>query len=94
VSQRPVRARAGAGLTMSAPPATKPYSARAEAAEAQLRERAVVALRAFADGAACTVLHEASTRGTTLLPGGLPEAEIVLGAFFGLWTIAAAVRGV
>jgi len=88
----PIRARAGVGPTMSAPPATKPYSARAEAAEARLRERAVVALRAFADGAACTVLHEASTRGTTLLPGGLPEAEIVLGAFFGLWTIAAAVR--
>eukprot|EP00168_Porphyra_purpurea_P018723 TRINITY_DN710_c0_g1_i2.p1 TRINITY_DN710_c0_g1~~TRINITY_DN710_c0_g1_i2.p1 ORF type:complete len:469 (-),score=99.29 TRINITY_DN710_c0_g1_i2:459-1865(-) len=88
----PVRGRTRAGPTMSAPPTTKPYSARAEAAEAQLRRRAVVALRAFSDGAACTVLHEASTRGTTLLPGGLPEAEIVLGAFFGLWTIAAAVR--
>lgn len=79
-------------LTMTAPPATLSNSACAEAAEARLRGRAVVALRAFADGAACTVLHEASTRGTTLLPGGLPEAEMLLGALAGLWTIAAAVR--
>lgn len=78
--------------TMSASPAALSSSARAEAAEARLRGRAVVALRAFADGAACTVLHEASTRGTTLLPGGLPEAEMLLGALAGLWTIAAAVR--
>lgn len=77
---------------MATAPAALSHSARAEAAEARLRGRAVVALRAFADGAACTVLHEASTRGTTLLPGGLPEAEMLLGAFFGLWTIAAAVR--
>eukprot|EP00170_Pyropia_yezoensis_P000321 contig_1955_g322 len=77
---------------MSASPAALSSSARAEAAEARLRGRAVVALRAFADGAACTVLHEASTRGTTLLPGGLPEAEMLLGALAGLWTIAAAVR--
>ncbi|GAB0496827.1 hypothetical protein MMPV_008148 [Pyropia vietnamensis] len=77
---------------MTAPPATLSNSACAEAAEARLRGRAVVALRAFADGAACTVLHEASTRGTTLLPGGLPEAEMLLGALAGLWTIAAAVR--
>lgn len=81
-----------APLIMAAAPDVLSKCARAEAAEARLRGRAVVALRAFADGAACTVLHEASTRGTTLLPGGLPEAEILLGALAGLWTIAAAVR--
>lgn len=95
----PSRPRVGLGrvpLAMAAPRPAAPPSSRtavAEAAEARLRSRAVVALRAFADGAACTVLHEASTRGSsTLLPGGLPEAELLLGAFFGLWTIAAAVR--